>query len=84
MNKVIPENNEAEILDQSLWFDHYIKQANKLWCIPEAWKVGMVAIRDVCNIPESRFLTFEGITGKYSNCITQFTYTRLVVAIPRI
>ena len=60
----------GDILDQTIWFNHNIKRANRTWYFPKAMEAGMIKTRDIYDMNTSKFLSFREVVNKYGNVMT--------------
>ena len=78
---VLTPQNILDVLDQTLWYNHQIKRALKMWYIPEASMVGLNKLCDIYDIARQRFLTYEEMVGKFGNCMDHLSCHSLIVSI---
>ena len=82
VNFIIPTSTQ-DVLNQYLWFNHHIRRAGILWSVPAAQRNGPYQIRDINNMLENRFLSYNELILKYGQVMDFVTYASLLRTIPK-
>ena len=80
INHLTPQN-VSDVLDQTLWYNHFIKHHYIHWYVLEAFNNGLTKIGVIYDMRNNTFLMYEELV-KYGNCMNFKTYHVLVHSIP--
>ena len=72
----------TDILDQCLWYNSYIKRANRVWYVPKAANIGLTHVRHIFSKASKSFLTYNECVNKFGNVINHLNYVGLIASIP--